>query len=144
MLGFTHALIGMALCKLLHLSNNFLELGLAAAFAVLPDIDHPSSLFGTLLRPVSAALYSRIGHRAFTHSAVFMAIVLTPMLFTPYFLLAFTAIASHLFSDAITHTGIPLLWPFNRNLTVLGGAVTTGSWAEYAISIICLGVVLIC
>ena len=141
MMGITHALIGIALCKTFGLAGNWFELALAGLFAVLPDIDHPNSFFGTVLRPVSLWIYSKLGHRDYTHSALFMTVCTGPMLFTNYFLLAFTAMGSHLLSDALTFTGIPLLIPFNKNFTIFGGPVRTGSWMETIICIICLGVI---
>lgn len=143
MLGFTHALIGAALCKSLGLTNNWIELGLAALLAVLPDIDHPNSLFGTVFRPISIKIFSKMGHRNITHSVFFMTICLTPLLFTSYFLLGFAAIGSHLVADSLTYTGVPLLWPYTlRNFTFLGGPVRTGTIIEAVICLLCMGVIL--
>jgi len=144
MLGITHALIGIALCKFFHLGNNIFELALAGLFAVLPDIDHPSSFFGTLLRPLSIKLYSKFGHRDLTHSLIFMNCCIGPMLFTPYFMLAFVAMASHLAADMLTYTGIPLFLPYRKNFTILGGMVKTGSWHEILVIIVSLGVIILC
>ena len=143
MLGITHALIGIALCKFLHLGNNIFELALAGLFAVLPDIDHPSSFFGTLLRPLSIKLYSKFGHRDLTHSLIFMNCCIGPMLFTPYFMLAFAAMASHLAADMLTITGIPLFLPYRKNFVILGGPVRTGTWQEYLIMIVAATVVIL-
>lgn len=144
MMGLTHALIGAGACKLLGLSDKWYEIAIAMAFAVLPDIDHPSSFFGFILKPLSLRIYSKLGHRMFTHSVMFMAIALAPVLFTPYFKLAFVAIGSHLIADSLTYTGIPALWPYKMNFTILGAPVKTGSFIEIIISVICTGVVLLC
>jgi len=143
-LGLTHAIIGIAINKYFHIANNIYEYALAGAFAVLPDIDHPSSFFGKIFYPISIKIYSKLGHRTFTHSILFMTIVLTPMLFTPYFKLAFVSMISHLLGDAITYTGVPFLYPYKKNFVILNGILKTGSVFEIFISIICVLVIFLC
>ncbi len=144
MLGLTHALIGVAIAKYFHLANNVYEYILAGVFAVLPDIDHPSSFLGRVFYPMSVKIYSRMGHRTFTHSIPFATMVLTPMLFTPYFKLAFVAIISHLIGDALTYTGVPFLYPYKKNFVLLNGVLKTGGAFEILISIICVLVIFLC
>ena len=45
-----------------------LMLGVTAFAAILPDIDHPHSLLGKAVKPVSNYLNKNYGHRTITHS----------------------------------------------------------------------------
>lgn len=94
---------------------------------VLPDIDLPTSHIGRRTRPVSTFINKVFGHRGFTHTLLAL-ILLTYMLFltigmfsSPFkeFYVAFVlglliGYASHLLLDALTISGIPLLYPFTR------------------------------
>ena len=144
MLGIAHALIGIAINKYFHLTNNVFEYTLAGFFAILPDIDHPNSILGKLFYPLSIKIYSKIGHRSFTHSIPFVTIVLTPMLFTPYFKIAFISLISHLISDSLTYTGVPFLFPYQKNFVILNGVLKTGVIFEIFISILCVLVIFLC
>lgn len=105
---------------------------LAAAGALLPDIDHPKSWAGRRLRIVSVPLSMLVGHRGVTHSlaAVFACMLLlngdgwgwwaVPLV---------TGYLSHLLADACTPAGVPLFWPVRRCYGL--GLFRTGSPGEY-------------
>ncbi|UDG80699.1 Inner membrane protein YdjM [Candidatus Hartigia pinicola] len=88
--------------------------------ALLPDIDHPFSTLGRLLRILSLPISKICGHRGFTHSLVAWLMLLIfcyqwlpniwliPNDLTQAFLLGYI---SHLIADMLTLTGVPLLWP---------------------------------
>lgn len=88
--------------------------------ALLPDIDHPSSISGRLLRIASIPISKLCGHRGFTHSLIAWFILLVslhqwlpsewavPNDFIQAFLLGYI---SHLIADMLTPTGVPFLWP---------------------------------
>lgn len=40
--------------------------------SLLPDIDHPESFLGRRIRPISKAIHQLVGHRALTHSFIFI------------------------------------------------------------------------
>ncbi|EJD6082050.1 MULTISPECIES: metal-dependent hydrolase [Providencia] len=88
--------------------------------ALLPDIDHPSSLPGRLLRIFSLPISKLCGHRGFTHSLVAWLLVMAacyqwipiewqvPNDLIQAFLLGYL---SHLIADMLTPSGVPFLWP---------------------------------
>jgi membrane-bound metal-dependent hydrolase YbcI (DUF457 family) len=89
--------------------------------ALLPDIDTPKSLIGSLLKPISVPLERRFGHRTATHSVFAVALVagvaylLAP---TSWMVLA-GAYASHLVLDLLIGVqGIILLWPVGEFMTL--------------------------
>nr|WP_314265951.1 metal-dependent hydrolase [uncultured Moellerella sp.] len=89
--------------------------------ALLPDIDHPSSISGRLFRFISIPISKLCGHRGFTHSlvawgalAIFCYVGLPREWVLPNdliqaFLLGYM---SHLVADMLTPSGVPFLWPF--------------------------------
>lgn len=115
--------------------------GVCAAFSLVPDIDHPKSLIAGSLGPVSravaagvdqvaTAIYTatagpldppaRDGHRKVTHTAVFAILVgvlvaaavgwaVPPLAWLG--LPAGLGCLVHCLGDALTHAGVPLLWP---------------------------------
>ncbi|MGG4607317.1 metal-dependent hydrolase [Providencia sp. Me31A] len=88
--------------------------------ALLPDIDHPSSIPGRLLRILSLPISKLCGHRGFTHSLLAWLLLMVscyqwipmewgiPSDLIQAFLLGYI---SHLIADILTPSGIPLLWP---------------------------------
>lgn len=88
--------------------------------ALLPDIDHPSSIPGRLLRILSLPISKLCEHRGFTHSLVaWLLLTITcyqwlemqwpiPSDLLQAFLLGYI---SHLIADMLTPSGVPFLWP---------------------------------
>ena len=155
MMGRTHAMAGIATLWLLEpldliTLETVVPLVTAALFgAFLPDLDASESKLKRLsvggitpFVPLSVALNRAFGHRGLLHSAAGLAIAtLVCSLPTGYWLgwpaavALFLGYASHLLADAMTKSGIPLLYPKRRRYYVLprGWRVTTGSLAEDAI-----------
>ena len=106
-----------------------LMLGVTAFAAILPDIDHPHSLLGKAVKPVSNYLNKNYGHRTITHSltavlAVYLFVGFIEVLFnleSSWSTVITVAYFSHLFLDMMTLSGIPFLYPFKRNRFVLPG-----------------------
>ena len=144
MLGTTHALIALAFARALGWISitDYTGIVVVVFFALLPDIDMPYSELGKIFFPISRRIYSKFGHRNITHSTMFMALVLGPMLFTNYFLIAFLAYGLHLVADSSTYTGIPWIWPYKKNFTFLGGPIITGKATDWIISGICSVVII--
>lgn len=143
MLGYTHAAIALALAKALGLisTSSYLEIAILIFFAMLPDIDTPSSLLGKIFFPISRFLYAKFGHRSITHSLIFMLFLTSPFAINfNIYILVVLAYGSHLAGDMLTYTGIALFYPHNRNFTILGGPLLTGKWTEILISIVSIGV----
>lgn len=102
---------------------------IAAFGALLPDVDHPESSFGRRVSIISIPLSAMLGHRGFTHSlaavGVFSALLawsavnagggdMTAAL--AIFIVAPLSVGylSHLLGDALTVSGVPLMWPKRR------------------------------
>ncbi|MCP3660429.1 MAG: hypothetical protein GY830_09045, partial [Bacteroidetes bacterium] len=73
-------------------------------YSLLPDIDHPKSFIGTILKPISKYIDRNYGHRTITHGLTFFfAIIIityitekTILKTTTYTMIAFFAYLSHL------------------------------------------------
>ncbi len=119
MMAGSHVVVGAAAWAVVatlghHPPADPAALAAAAAGALLPDIDHPKSWMGRKLWPVSVPLAALIGHRGLTHSLV--AVAATLFLAATFgmgwmALPAAVGYLSHLAADALTPSGVPLLWP---------------------------------
>ena len=125
-------LVFTGICSSLSGVNLFaspLQTSVAITASLLPDIDHPKSLIGTLLKPLSLTINRRYGHRTITHSGVTLiiltlAIAIIEKLATGANSLAlvfFFAYFSHLMLDMMTLQGVPLLYPITKNPFVIPG-----------------------
>jgi membrane-bound metal-dependent hydrolase YbcI (DUF457 family) len=91
-----------------------LTVALALVLALLPDLDTPKSLVGSLLKRISVPIERRVGHRTATHSLVALALVagLAYLLVPGSWSLLTAAYASHLILDLLIGIqGIRLFWP---------------------------------
>lgn len=120
--------------------------------SIAPDIDQPTSNFwdsvplgGTFSKIVPRALG---GHRNISHSllgiGLFYLVTQVMVSWLPsdrwldldlFQLSAMIGFVAHLLGDAITVQGIPLLWPFGRNVGIPpepleGIRIVTGKWFE--------------
>ncbi|MCB9050476.1 MAG: metal-dependent hydrolase [Lewinellaceae bacterium] len=104
-------------------------MGLAISAALLPDIDHPKTLIGSLLKPLSQSINRRYGHRTITHSGVTLTILTLVVAIiekvtagaNSLALIFFFAYFSHLMLDMMTLQGVPLLYPITKNPFVIPG-----------------------
>lgn len=127
MQGYNHVVGGVVFTGIfasLHDVNVFSEpslIGATVFCALLPDVDHVSSLIGKLFYPIASYLQTRFGHRTITHSifcyAAFVGLIW--LLPRPYFVCCSYAFGSHLLFDMCTRSGVPLLYPFSRRPFVL-------------------------
>lgn len=162
MRGYTHAAAGALVGALVGHCTGAPAAGaavLGALAGLLPDIDHPGSVLGARLRPVSLLIELVAGHRTITHTLWFclavallagwlgrLGAVLTSglpgssALFLQswfWMLVAFFGCASHLALDALTVSGVEPLAPFFR--ISLRGPLQTGSIiSEVPIAILCV------
>jgi inner membrane protein len=107
----------------------------AALGALAPDIDHPSSWIGRRLWPLSKPLSLLLGHRGITHSLLAVVgglAVLSLVRGEPGLARMGAPLAlgylSHLAGDALTPSGVPLLWPWRQRFGV--GLCATGGLME--------------
>lgn len=138
MLAISHVVVGGALwwgvAQATGQPTEPAALGLAALGSLLPDIDHPQSWAGKRLALVSIPLAALIGHRGVTHSLIAVAgfVALLAGLGVNH-LAAPLAVGylAHLLADALTVSGVPLLWPSRRPYGLR--LIRTGSLAEIAL-----------
>jgi inner membrane protein len=122
-------------------------LALVVLGSLLPDLDHDDGQLANarilgvpLLKPLSWLIGALFGHRGATHSALALGglIALGELPFLPWawanlgFLLGW-GYAFHLLADALTKSGIPLLWPLDRRFgfpPFRALRFTTGTWPE--------------
>ncbi|ARJ64976.1 hypothetical protein WV31_04490 [Magnetospirillum sp. ME-1] len=143
MMVVSHVVLGAAAWILAERAGLVMPLGpegaaAAALGALLPDIDHPSSWIGRRLWPVSKPLSMVLGHRGLTHSllAVIGGLAVL-MLMEPARGLVRLAeplalgYLSHLAADALTPSGVPLLWPWRQRFGI--GLCSTGGVMEWLV-----------
>ncbi|WP_445005131.1 metal-dependent hydrolase [Halomonas mongoliensis] len=118
MLAPTHMVAGQAAFIAVGLSVGHAptlpEAWLAAACALLPDLDKRHGLVGRLFPWLSEPLEYRFGHRSLTHSllvSVGLALVLWPILPHGVWLAVVAGYASHPVADMLTPAGVEWFWP---------------------------------
>ncbi len=135
MLAPTHSVFGIFLTLIIlavfgvQWSLHWTIILFAILGAIIPDIDHPKSFIGKLLKFISIPLERKYGHRSITHSLIgwlifsfgFFLIIVVPsfvifnLSFVIYgwrWLAAFSiAYLSHLVLDMFNPRGIQMFWP---------------------------------
>lgn len=123
----------------------------AAIGGLMPDIDHPKSALGRRLPFISIPLSYLVGHRGVTHSLIAvltMLILLSMAAFTMdtriALLVAPVCIGylSHIAGDALTPSGVPLLWPKRKRYT-LNLFRTFSLWESIFVGVFTVGVVVL-
>lgn len=136
MLGKTHLAFGLGVAScgiyatnslfqtpLLSLEDSILFYGAVSLGALLPDIDEPQSLIGRKTLGISNFIKFFFGHRGFTHSLLFVALLSIVLAALSHFgilpLVVCVGLALgcllHLVGDMMTPSGVPLLMPFSLN-----------------------------
>lgn len=87
---------------------------------LLPDIDHEGSYVGRRMKPLSKVISSAFGHRGATHAPILIIILFLLLhLFVNVSSMVFIGLMvgalSHVLLDALTVSGVPLLYPYQRN-----------------------------
>ena len=108
--------------------------GAAILGALAPDIDHPKSTLGQMVKPLSTAISNIFGHRGVTHSALAIAgclWVLHEHAAYQHLLIPFiVGYLTHLAGDLLTPAGLPLLWPIKRRRNFALPVLKTGGFSE--------------
>lgn len=138
--GRTHIVIAITIYLLL---DNVISLGvpIGSAFlclalgSLLPDIDHPRSMIGKYIAPISAV----VKHRGFTHTFLGVFIFPLPALYfgSEYYFLVVWGYLFHLLVDTLNPMGVSWLYPITNKKFSLN-IVKTGSPEEGIIFIMCL------
>ena len=129
----TSGALGVSLATPMIESGEWLRAGVVVA-AALAGARAPDAL--EMYRWRGGKRYSLIPHRTLTHwpPVWIIAIGATYPLTPPAYHLALTtlllSVALHLLFDALTPSGIPLLWPFGRRTSMR--LYRTGDWASEA------------
>lgn len=122
MQGTTHLLAGLLVGALIRP-----DLAIVAACgvgALLPDLDHPNSLISRRVGVLAMPVHLSVKHRGALHSGLIVLILLGVALgisesFRTPALAVVAGYASHLLLDALTVSGIPLLWPHRGRFRLL-------------------------
>lgn len=136
MRGGTHALAGVLIALTMTHNSQPID-GLAVVMcgaigALLPDLDHPKSAISRRVKILGAPIRLFVAHRGALHGLLavflaFMACLTIPVNLRLYGLAAAAGYASHVALDALTISGVPLLWPYRRRFHLLplrtGGVV---------------------
>ncbi len=141
MLARSHVLLGLAGWSVVAVKSGYpLEaapFGAAALGSLAPDLDHPGSWLGRRLWFISHPLSSLVGHRGVTHSLLGIAALGAALWLwggvAGGLVAAFVVgYLSHLGADWLTHAGLPLLWPWQRDfsapVTVQAGGAGETVW----------------
>ena len=158
MKGTTHQIFGVT-CYLFSPFNTghlWLDLPLVAMGALIPDIDHPKSILGRMVQPISQIIYQFAGHRGPFHSLLFMGMIGYLLLMLNQFVCQIIPVApsnmwamlvfgslTHLLGDSIFGaSGVPLLWPLKFRLKLLPSNFSVGGFTELlfnaCLCVICL------
>ena len=89
--------------------------------ALMPDIDHPTSKINTY-NPFASLIGNCIGHRTITHSflGLFIFDLILYMVNLKSLILGFSiGYISHLLLDAMTVSGVPLLYPYKKKFRMM-------------------------
>lgn len=128
MRGGTHALAGITIALITSVPAPPLQLfGVAIAGAIgalMPDLDHPHSALSRRVWIAGASLRMAVSHRGATHSllafcAALLLTGLSPAHWQHIVTSAAVGYCSHIVLDAMTVSGVPLLWPWKRRFRLL-------------------------
>jgi inner membrane protein len=102
--------------------------------ALLPDIDEENSYIGRRFFIISLPIRMVFGHRGFTHSLLAVGLIAFGLYFIPVgmeYKIAFViGYGSHILADALTNSGVPLLYPWDRRFK-FWLTFNTGSMTEH-------------
>lgn len=172
MMGRTHAAFGITLGVAYYTTiqdtelfsaisslENFKTIGTAFLGlyigSLLPDIDHPTSLAGSKVKPLSYFLNKSIGHRTYTHALIAVAILVaitTGIFFysgsnSPAFIFSISVTGGwigHILLDMLTKEGVPLLYPFIKKRLSLLPIRTNSIWENlFMLLLLCANVYLL-
>ena len=139
MTGKTHIIGGLAASLAFAQVTSYdpvLLVGAGVIGAVLPDICHGGSKIGRAFPVVSKVINKIFGHRSFTHSLLFLAIMafLMNSFVTNKSVTAgvLVGMASHLVLDMATRNGIKLLFPLKIRVR-FPLTTRTGGTVEYVV-----------
>lgn len=140
----TGALAGLVLAqsRAMSLQDTALIVGITAAAALLPDIDHPNATINRKLI-VTKLVTLVVGHRGITHSVWVLALIAWIAVQTGLVtvLALWVGYACHILVDLLTQAGVRLLAPLSRrsiHLLPRPIRLRSGSWQEIVVIAGCM------
>jgi len=116
MRGVTHFSAGIAIGTILGVAagHPVVSAVVGGIASIAPDLDHPGSWLGRLLRPLAVWMEEKLGHREATHTLMFcipagFVVGLIPAVIFDkqiFILAGILGAVSHLVMDAATKTGV--------------------------------------
>lgn len=109
--------------------------------SLLPDIDHPFSVIGSIVAPIQVMMK----HRGMTHTLVGLCFFAIPVLLFGSTLNLFGFVygyLSHLLLDLLTPMGIKIAYPFDKRMYSFN-LCKTGGFAELALFCLSLQYILL-
>lgn len=119
MTGKTHIMAGITATTVIAAMTDTYQpewfIAAGAAGGLLPDICHSGSKIGRRFPAISKVVNTIFGHRTFTHSLLFLALlafILSKFVSNPSITMGLlVGVSTHLILDATTKQGIKLLYP---------------------------------
>lgn len=105
-----------------------------AALAKMFGLNYTLVVIGSLLPDLVELLSTRLQHRGISHSVGIALVALVLFWNTPLRDAWIGVVFGHLFMDALTMMGVPVLDERSRRLTIFGGKLRTGSSGEYVLA----------
>ncbi|RLD15711.1 MAG: hypothetical protein DRI36_06745, partial [Caldiserica bacterium] len=105
------------------LKYNLITLLFALIFSLLPDIDHPYSTIGKLVKRLSEKIEEKFSHRTITHSLIaliILSIFLFPLNFLDwhFYLSSLLGFTSHILYDCLSPAGVKIFYPLKYSCVI--------------------------
>lgn len=75
MILITHVGVSLLVGRYIGVVKSIWDAVIIAFASIYPDIDNPFTMIGKMFRPLSYKIHEISGHRGFTHSLLFLALV---------------------------------------------------------------------
>ncbi|MFA5406752.1 MAG: metal-dependent hydrolase [Candidatus Nanoarchaeia archaeon] len=129
---YSHLAVGFAISGFIVGVWDFKLMLIVAISSLLPDLDYPYSLVGSLWPELSNFLFKRFGHRGLLHSlllplGLIVDILLSNSFYVNLFCLAYSL---HILLDMMTYQGVKLLYPWDYYFTILDGDLESNSLGD--------------
>lgn len=115
----THLLIYVTISNIMGIELSAKNLIYGGIGALLPDISNPHGGIGRILKPVSAYIGQKWGHRTITHSWVMLTLILALCIFLKWITvdnavwLIWLGALTHIVTDMINISGVKFFYPDN-------------------------------
>lgn len=131
-LGFLYVLHIRGMTAFISLYEGGGIIAAAAAGALVPDIDIPTSSLGSKIKPISKGVNKAFGHRGLFHAPLlYIALYICMTFILPqtakiYLMSFMLGILSHMILDLLNKAGIPILYPILKGNVHLASFSASG------------------